>query len=420
MQYPSAHDKKILRDLAAQYSELAHADSNRERRELWRANNDLKKPRPPVLCSWFAGSNVYQFFMDNQLACIDPENRQHERWLRGMLFHGQVEDDHVFEPWITLRAAVEHIQKEGELLWGFPWEKRRIIGSQAWVPKHYLRDTKDLRKLTAARHRIDEKETNRRVGKLQECVGDILDINVDRSSCYGPYDGYDLSTALGYLHGIQEFMQDIYENPGLIHELVSFMRDAVLRNFAECEEAGDFNLCNHWTWGHTYNSDLPDPKANVFQVKTKQLWKLFHGQEFTLVSPEHHWEFLLQYQLPIIEKIGLITYGCCENLENKIQMLKRIPNLRIIAVNHWADTRRCADQINGDYVLSLRPNPASVCVGFDPDEIRNNLRRELSHCRECSVEIVLKDISTVQGDPQRLIQWARLARETAEEFQDAR
>jgi len=36
------------------------------------------------------------------------------------------------------------------------------------------------------------------------------------------------------------------------------------------------------------------------------------------------------------------------------------------------------------------------------------------------VEIVLKDIMTVQGEPARLIEWGRIAGEEAERFHTAR
>ena len=413
-------DHGILRDLAKRYADVAVADFNTDRRELWRANNDLKRPRPPVLCSWFAGSNVYGFMLDDDLVCVDPELRSHERWLRGMLFHSQIQDDHVFEPWITVRAAVQGLDRGRDGLWGFPWKVVRDAESQAWLPTRYVKQIADLGSLAATPHVVDEVETERRVGKLRDAIGDVLEINVDRSSCYGPYDGYDLSTALGYLHGIEEFMLSIYDTPELVRGLLSFMRDSVLDNFAECETAGDWSLANHWTWGHTYNSELPDPAANALGAGMGQIFKLFHAQEFALVSPKHHWEFMLQYQQPIIEKFGLIEYGCCESLEDKIDMLRKISNLRVIAVNSWAETRKCAEQIGGDYVLSLRPNPAAVCTGFDADRIREDLGRELEACGDCSVEIVLKDIMTVQGEPARLIEWGRIAGEEAERFHTAR
>ena len=68
-------------------------------------------------------------------------------------------------------------------------------------------------------------------------------------------------------------------------------------------------------------------------------------------------EFLLRYQLPILEKFGLVSYGCCEDLTRKIDMLRRIPNLRRIGIAPAADVAKCAEQIGRDYVLSYRPSP---------------------------------------------------------------
>jgi len=118
-----------------------------------------------------------------------------------------------------------------------------------------------------------------------------------------------------------------------------------------------------------------------------------------------------------MEKFGLVAYGCCENLSEKIDILRQIPNLRRIAVAPSADVRRCSEQIGRDYVFSYRPNPAEmVCCGFDPEHVRTVLRRDLNDCRGCCVDITLKDVETVEGDPGRLQAWAQIARETAEEL----
>ena len=97
-------------------------------------------------------------------------------------------------------------------------------------------------------------------------------------------------------------------------------------------------------------------------------------------------------------------------------MLRQVPNLRIIAVTPRADVRRCAEQIGRDYVLSWRPNPADmVCCQFDESLIRQTIREGLEACRGCRVHIHLKDIETVQGDPDRLARWVRIVREVAED-----
>jgi hypothetical protein len=120
----------------------------------------------------------------------------------------------------------------------------------------------------------------------------------------------------------------------------------------------------------------------------------------------------LRYQLPILSKFGLVAYGCCEDLTRKIDMLRAIPNLRRIAVSPFADVPRCAEQIGRDYVLSYRPSPADmVSYGFDPARIRALLTRDLRACRNNRVDITLKDVETVEGDPDRVRNWVRLVRE---------
>jgi hypothetical protein len=50
------------------------------------------------------------------------------------------------------------------------------------------------------------------------------------------------------------------------------------------------------------------------------------------------------------------------------------------------------------------------------DGARQELRDFLDKARGCHVELILKDISTVRSDRQRLWQWVQLASEVAEEY----
>ena len=49
---------------------------------------------------------------------------------------------------------------------------------------------------------------------------------------------------------------------------------------------------------------------------------------------------------------------------------------------------------------------------FHPANVENDLRQTIEICREhgCPLELILKDISTVRYEPQRLWQWAEIAR----------
>jgi hypothetical protein len=192
------------------------------------------------------------------------------------------------------------------------------------------------------------------------------------------------------------------------------MSDGVRRTHEQAEAAGDWGLGAHENQAMPYAEELPDPAPNVNGVARQRLWTFLAAQEFTGVSPAMHEEFLLRYQLPILREFGLASYGCCEDLTRKIDMLRQIPNLRRIAVAPAADVAKCAEQIGGDYVLSYRPSPADmVGYGFDPDRIRSILRRDLEACQRngCPVDVTLKDVETVEGDPDRVRKWVLLTRE---------
>ena len=70
--------------------------------------------------------------------------------------------------------------------------------------------------------------------------------------------------------------------------------------------------------------------------------------------------------------------------------------------------------VGADYVFSLKPNPAVLAADpWQPDAVRRDLEQTLARLKGLQVEIVMKDISTVRYEPQRLWEWARLAAEAA-------
>ncbi len=131
-----------------------------------------------------------------------------------------------------------------------------------------------------------------------------------------------------------------------------------------------------------------------------------------------HWEFALKHDLRWLERWGMTYYGCCEPLDGKIDLLRRIPNLRKISVSPWCNTQRAIQQIGGDYVISRKPSPAIVAEDdWHPERARQDLCDFLKETRgRCHIELIMKDISTVRYRPRRLWEWAAIASEVAEEF----
>jgi len=91
-----------------------------------------------------------------------------------------------------------------------------------------------------------------------------------------------------------------------------------------------------------------------------------------------------------------------------------IPQVRKVSMSPWVDQRRGAQEIGQDFVFSRKPSPALVAWDrFDADAVRADLQETVDICRENNtpLELILKDISTVRYEPQRLFQWAEIAME---------
>ena len=405
----------VLRELALQYLEVATSPEQARRRALWSRHNSLQKTTSPVLlCFGMWNAWCQKDYSADTLACEHPLLRQYEWFFKIRLLQWQMGDDDVFEPWITLDAS-----RDPRWGWNNPYgdamsfvQQKSAMSGGASKHRAVLTDWKDMDKLEAAPHRIDEEATRRRLGIVQDALGDLIDIDVRRTPLYHVWRA-DLATNLAELRGMEQIMIDVYEEPEELHRLLAFMRDAVLANQQEAEDAGDYSLTSAENQGCSYAEDLEALKPNCPGKKRKEIWGHMAAQEYTLISPEMHDEFLLQYQLPIIEKFGPIKYGCCEDLTRKIDLLRKIPNLRTIAVAPSADVGRCVEQIGRDYVIAWHPNPTDMVASQNADEsrIRKIIREELGKLKGSCFHVLLKDIETVCGEPLRMKRWVEIVRE---------
>ncbi|MCX6971791.1 MAG: hypothetical protein NTV93_16780 [Verrucomicrobia bacterium] len=410
----ATNDRAILRELVMKYNEIAAKPIQEERRRLWSAHNSLKgTSRIPLIAQAGRWSKwCMEYWRDENMKCTDPFFREYERNLRIGLFQFDVGDDTIQEPWVTVSA----VQSRG---WGTYWgvqeaEQHSGVADGAWKFEPVIKEWDDLKRLSPPPHEIDEEATRKNVERLHEAIGDLITINVERGAICQGFSS-DISTGLARLRGLEQVMMDLYESPDELKELISFMSAGILANNTAAERAGDYSLTSQVNQELCYSEELERPKANSGPRSRKDLWGFCASQEFTLISPEMHEEFLFNHQFPIYEQFGQVAYGCCEDLGKKISTIKRLPNLRVIAVSPWADIVKCADQIGKDYVYSWRPNPTDqVCTDWNEGRIRKILSEGIAATRGCHVHIHLKDTETLQGDPSRLARWVKIAREVSE------
>ncbi|MFZ2657280.1 MAG: hypothetical protein WAX69_20260 [Victivallales bacterium] len=407
-----SHDIAIIRELARQVMEAAANPKYEARRKLWTAHNSLKHTRPlvQVHCGRYA---AFQYELIKH-ECADPLYRDIEFQLRHNLFTDWIDDDSILHPWVRVGAVFS------DPGWGI--HAMHVPSSDGAAGAYKLADEPGItpadvisKKMRQPRHVIDEAATHANAQRACDAVGDLIPVVCDRTTQYISF-GADISYTLGQFLGMERLMMHMYDDPAWMHELLAFLRDGILAVHAEAEKAGDFTAISQVNQAEPYADGTAPFVPNGGPLERKRLWGFFAAQEYALISPEMHEEFLFRYQLPIMEKFGLVAYGCCEDLTRKMDMLRHLKNLRRIAVTPWADVAACARQIEDKYVISWRPNPAPICQGLDLPSAARTLRDGLAACAGCHVDITLKDIQTVQNEPGRLKEWAHLAKTIAEEY----
>ena len=410
-------DKVVLRRLASEVAEIAALPVHREKARLWEKLNDLHSERPMV---WINEICWHEMNVEDELTLrtTHPWAREQEQELRRTLYQWRhLPGDMIVNDYLLCPLAI-HSTDFGII------EDVDVVRTDAAsdvVSRHFnvqIRDLADLEKIRMPVVTYDPQATELRYQAMGEVYAGILPVRKQGQThiWYTPWD---------YLirwWGIEQAMLDLIERPELVHAAVERMVDAwsvELDQFVQQNLlALDANNTRIGSGGYGYTSQLPGNDFDPQHVKPHNMWGCSNAQIFSEVSPQMHWEFAVEHDRRWLARWGLVYYGCCEPLDQKIDILRRIPNLRKISASPWCNEKRLIEKVGADYVLSRKPSPAIFAGdGWHPEQAREEMSGFLEKTRgQCHVELIMKDISTVRYQPQRLWEWARIAMEVAEQF----
>ncbi len=208
------------------------------------------------------------------------------------------------------------------------------------------------------------------------------------------------------------------DHPDELKELLSIISAGHLKKLDYLESNGLLSLNSDGTYvgsgGYGFTDEIPRQDFDG-TVRLTDMWGFTESQETVSVSPKMYEEFIFPHEKPIMERFGLTCYGCCEPLHLRWHVVKRHHNLRRVSCSPWADFEQMAEYLGGQYIFSMKPNPAAIS-GQEIDEaaIRRELRQAFDVTRECRVEVIMKDNHTIGKRPENVVGWCRIAREEAE------
>lgn len=408
-------DAVLLRKLAYAYFEIANLPRNWENIRLHQAVNDLRQIRPVVLIDELPWNEMN---IDDALTlqCSDPFLRSIEWFFRTSLYKNKyMPADMIVPPFVPVPKVIRDSGigiKVDEVTLAMD-QTNHIVAHQY---KDKLATEEDLEKLHAPILTYDEEETMKQYQQVGSILGDILPVKLCGVSYFsvGPWD------EISMYRGVTSLLMDLVDRPEFMHKLVRKLTDIRL-SYLEQYEALDLFDHNgyslHCTPIHT--SDLPSKDFNGTKVTRKDIWSRGVAQIFGSVSKQMHDIFDIQYMIETIGQCGLAYYGCCEPLDKKMDIVEKIPNLRKVGMTPWADVNVGAEAINIKYVLSSKPNPASVAVPtLNKKALRKEIGTILDACKRnnCSCDIVLKDISSCHRRPQNIFEWEQTVMEMVRNY----
>ena len=400
----NTRERDLVRELARQLAEIAAQPEAEQARQRWRDVNALRQPdRAPIWCKPVAAWK--ELLPDDALECADPYLRGIERPFRQALIKHGIGDDDIFSRTFDV-ATVFDIDPPN--VWGVDLGRKHSgQAGGAWQYDAPLKSPDDFNKLALPTCTCNAEKTDAALERADALLGDILPV---RRVCGSQITAILCTYAAG-LRGLTEMMMDTVAEPEFLHRLMAHIRNAVKGMNEQVEASGMLTAPTDATM------TCSDPFGPPGEPTFKNRWCMANSQEFDPISPAMWEEFLLDYQKPIFEQFGLVGYGCCENLTHKVDGVLSIPNLRIFVCSAWTDLDVILDKVDpAKYVIMWRQKASDVVFPEDTATLRRDLEEGLRKLQGRPCQIVLRELQTLAGHPDRLHVWTRLAKELAAKY----
>ncbi len=404
-----------VRSLARQVKEISQLDVQRENIRLWKGINDCKMIRPAVLTrdtkKFLLSQGTTE--LDNQ--CEDPFYKSIESDLLRTLYDwNHIRGDMVVEPFYRCSCVVNNT--------GFgltPAATNSLASDDESYSRaiHFdpiITGWDDLEMIKMPQVTYDEAATMKKLERTRDALDGILDVKLFGQHAFRAQVWDNILSWTG----LQEGMLLFYTDPDFMHALAGRMVDAFVTQVKQYEALGILSSNNTnlytGTGGYGYTDSMPPETESGIGAKMSDIWGQVQDQILTSIGPAMTKEFAFEHEAKYAELFHSNYYGCCEKLDHKIRELSAIPRLRKISVSPFSNKEAAMEAIGDKYIVSFKPNNLWLAEKvIDEEKIRRELEEVLALARKynCTVEILLKTIINLRGDPTRMWRWFEIAGE---------
>ncbi len=402
-------DVAVLRELAQKYMEYASLPIQKEKRDLWTSLNDLNMKKPMVCIDQMPWNELD---VDGSLVCKveDPYYRSVEWELRMLIYKWEhLPADMVLNPYISIPRLIHNtgygVEQVKETL---NYDSTSNVHAQHFT--NQFEELEDVEKIKTPKISVDRVGEAEKLAEAQWIFEGIAPVK---------FRGFTLHVGLWDFitqwMGVENCYIELMDRPEFMHAIMEKLTVGTIDMIEQINRLGLYDVNDHICHcSYTFDSKLPPASCDLDNPTSHDGWAFGLAQLFTSVSPAITAEFEVPYMQRIFPYFGAVYYGCCDRLDDRLDIVARMPNIRKVSCSPWSDRENFAAALPKQYVMSNKPTPALLAGdSFDEEAVRVDLRRTIRAALSngLGLEMILKDISTVRYQPQRLWRWSEIAAE---------
>jgi len=198
-----------------------------------------------------------------------------------------------------------------------------------------------------------------------------------------------------HLRGYDNIIVDMMEDPNFVHSLMRFITDA------------------EKSWAKERAKFLNSPIEKTF------LYNDEIGLPF--IRPEMYEEFILPYEIELAEFYGGILYWhSCANTTRFVEMIKKIPGLKMFHVSPNTDVVKAATVCGPSISLDVDLDPFKDVLEATEEEMKSRLEGIIDVCMEKEIPFSIRadgfqPVHTLEKDLSQINLWINVAHECIKE-----
>jgi len=406
----TVRDREILRSRAKLQLEYANDPRNEDILKKWRAQAEGRRESPPVRLLF---SNFGHEVITPRLQCEGEQARRIEGSLLGKLVGRELFDDDTPIPPTFDMGWQTHVRP-----FGIDAKVTRASGpnAQGFHINPVITDlAAEVDKLRGGTFGVNREGTAQRRKLIEDLFGDILPVRMVMASLNG-----GITNPLVHLMGMEAYYMAMYDCPEAVHQVME-TASRIYEQYYDFLEAEQLLLPTNGLSplaqeSFAFTNELPTEDV----TRTTQCWGFLESQETTAVSADTFGEFVFPYQQRLVDRFGLLSYGCCERVDAIwSDYLSKWPKLRKLSVSPFNNEPRIGEFLRGSRVVYYcKPRAEFVtCDGpMNEAAIKAYFKGVCEAASGCLFEIAQREVGTIFGDVERGRQYVRLAKEAVDAY----